>query len=109
MMRKDAPLPPQLDMNAYADFIENGITACDGACLARQKQIEERVEKAFRHQPASRGKPSFPVMRKSCSAEPSFAMELKRLRGLSVEERVLEALGMGDRFSWLAPTRKEDS
>jgi len=46
-------------------------------------------------------------MRKSHSAAQSFAQELKRLRAMSIEERILEALGMAERFSWLVPVNKE--
>lgn len=48
----------------------------------------------------------YPAMQKSHCAAQSFAQELKRLCAMSVEERVLEALGMGERFSWLAPADK---
>ncbi len=50
---------------------------------------------------------SFPVMRESRSAQQSFAVEMRRLHGMSIEDRVREALGMNDRFSWLDPTKKD--
>lgn len=50
-----------------------------------------------------RGTNPFPGKRKSRSAEQSFAGELKRLRGMSMEQRVIEALGMSERFSWIPP------
>jgi len=50
---------------------------------------------------------SFPAMRKSHSAQQSFEMEMQRLRRMSIEERVREALEMQDRFAWLAPSREE--
>jgi hypothetical protein len=34
-------------------------------------------------------------------AERSRALELKRVRRLSVRERIVAALTLGDRFSWL--------
>lgn len=43
------------------------------------------------------------VARKSHCANQSLAAELQRLRGMSMEERVLEALGMGMRYSWIEP------
>ncbi len=51
------------------------------------------------------GKP-FPRRQRSCSADKSFESEMKRLRSMSIEERVLEALGMSKRFSWLNPAKK---
>ena len=45
-------------------------------------------------------------MRTSRSARQSFDAEMTRLRGMSIEERVLEALGMAERYSWLE--RKPD-
>lgn len=53
-----------------------------------------------------RGAKPFPDQRRSRSAEQSFAMELNRLRSLSVEELALEALGMPERFSWIPPSSK---
>ncbi len=52
------------------------------------------------------GKP-FPDARRSRSAELSFAMEMKRLRGMSIEERVLEALSLSERFFWLNPSTSD--
>jgi hypothetical protein len=49
---------------------------------------------------------TFPALRKSRCAQESLASELKRLRKLSIEERVLEALGMSERFAWILPTPK---
>ncbi len=46
---------------------------------------------------------SFPEKRRSRSAAQSFEMEMKRLRSMTIEERVLEALGLSERFSWLTP------
>jgi hypothetical protein len=50
---------------------------------------------------------TFPRMRKSQSAQQSFTEEVNRLHGMSIEERVLEALGMNQRFSWLNPTPRD--
>ncbi len=46
-------------------------------------------------------------MRQSHSAQQSFDVELQRLRRMSIEERVREALGMQDRFAGLAPCAEE--
>ena len=43
-------------------------------------------------------------MRKSRCAQLSFAVELQRLHAMSVEDRVLEALGMHTHFAGLDPT-----
>lgn len=45
--------------------------------------------------------------RKSHSADASFAAELRRLREMSIEDRVLEALGMGSRYAGLEPVARE--
>lgn len=42
-------------------------------------------------------------MRKSHCARQSFDAEMKRLRGMSIEDRVLEALDMADHYAWLDP------
>jgi hypothetical protein len=42
-------------------------------------------------------------MRRSVSAEKSREDELRRLRLMTIEERIHKALGMKDRFSWLKP------
>ena len=49
---------------------------------------------------------TFPGVRRSRCARESSAAELKRLRNTSIEDRVLEALGMSERFAWLLPTPK---
>ncbi len=46
--------------------------------------------------------------RRSASAEASFQAELERVRGMSIEQRVLEALTMSERFAWLVPTPLQD-
>jgi hypothetical protein len=48
--------------------------------------------------------PAFPRPRKSHCADQARTAELARLRRLSIEERIAEALSMSDRFSWLRPT-----
>jgi len=48
----------------------------------------------------------FPKSVVSISARKSFEKELARLRSLSVEERILEALSLQDVFSWLEPVEK---
>ena len=42
-------------------------------------------------------------MRRSVSVEKSREDELRRLRLMTIEERIHKALGMKDRFSWLKP------
>ena len=42
------PLPPRLSMDEYADFVEASLRVCDGAQVARQKAIEERIRAPFR-------------------------------------------------------------
>lgn len=49
----------------------------------------------------------FPRMRHSRSARLSMDLELLRLRGMSIEARIIEALSIPDRFSWLQPTLKD--
>ena len=51
----------------------------------------------------------FPRMTPSVSANKSLARELERLRNLSIEARIEEALTMKNRFAWLksAPTKEE--
>jgi hypothetical protein len=51
--------------------------------------------------------PGFPGMRRSHSARQSFDRELSRLRAMSIESRINEALSMKDRFSWLKPAMKD--
>jgi hypothetical protein len=46
-------------------------------------------------------------MRKSHSAQQSLDAELSRLRRLSIEARVVEALSPQDLFVWLEPTAKD--
>jgi len=41
---------------------------------------------------------SFPSLRKSRCARQSFEQELNRVRNMSIEERVQEALGMANHF-----------
>lgn len=49
---------------------------------------------------------TFPRPRKSRCAEQARAAELARLRRMSIEDRITEALSMSDRFSWLQPAAK---
>lgn len=49
---------------------------------------------------------AFPRMYESHSARISFETELKRLRGMTIEERVIEALGMHERFFEFLPQEK---
>ena len=46
-------------------------------------------------------------MTPSASADESFARELKRVRNLSVEERIVEALTMRERLGRLNPVPRE--
>jgi hypothetical protein len=59
------------------------------------------------HSSKIRVREGFPALRKSHCAQASFAVELKRLRAMSIEERVLEALGLHNRFSWIDPIPKD--
>jgi hypothetical protein len=63
-------------------------------------------EAISRHSGKTRTPRTFPALRKSRCAQESLAAELKRLRKLSIEERILEALDMSDRFAWILPTPK---
>ena len=49
----------------------------------------------------------FPGMRRSHSARQAFDRELSRLRAMSIESRINEALSLKDRFSWLKPAKKD--
>jgi hypothetical protein len=55
----------------------------------------------------ARAKPDFPRMRRSHSARQSFDRELSRLRAMSIENRINEALSLKDRFAWLKPAAKD--
>ncbi|MGF1678794.1 MAG: hypothetical protein ACFCUX_06330 [Candidatus Methylacidiphilales bacterium] len=50
---------------------------------------------------------SFPKKRSSSSAEASRAAEIRRVRGMSVEERIKEALSLSRRFCGLIQTHKD--
>ncbi|MDX2226652.1 MAG: hypothetical protein SFY92_06160, partial [Verrucomicrobiae bacterium] len=50
---------------------------------------------------------TFPKARKSHCAGQSFDAEMKRLRAMTIEQRVLEALGMNERFAWITPVSKD--
>lgn len=52
-----------------------------------------------------RGRPSG---RRSACADASLHAEIGRLARMSVEERITEALGMGQRFEALKPTSVKD-
>lgn len=45
----------------------------------------------------------FPRLVASASARKSFEREMVRLRGMSVEARIAEALSLNEDFSWLEP------
>ena len=42
------PPPPRLSMDEYADFVEATLRQSDMVCVARQKELEERVRMPFR-------------------------------------------------------------
>ena len=42
--------------------------------------------------------------RRSASAEAAFKAEMKRVRAMTIKERMIEALEMSQRFSWIQPT-----
>jgi hypothetical protein len=44
--------------------------------------------------------------RRSVSAEASLKAEIERTRRMTVEERILAALSMRKRFSWVKPVRE---
>lgn len=51
---------------------------------------------------------SFPKKRRSVSAESALRQELARVEVMTLEERVLAALSMKQRFDWLQkPTEKK--
>jgi hypothetical protein len=72
--------------------------------VGRQPEVMNKAVK----QPAKRirSPQSLPSMRKSRSAQESFAAEMQRLRAMSIEERVLEALGMDTRLPQAIPGPK---
>jgi len=49
----------------------------------------------------------FPRVRRSHSARQAFERELTRLRAMSIESRINEALSLKDRFAWLKPAMKD--
>jgi len=53
---------------------------------------------------APAGKPPGGPRRSACAAK-SREQEIERLHRMSVKERISEALGMGERFSWIKPAR----
>ena len=70
------------------------------------KRADHRLERAS-HPPEG-----FPRSVASASARKSFEREMARLHGMSVEERIAEALSLDEAFSWLEPvviTRTRDS
>jgi hypothetical protein len=69
--------------------------------LCSLKEVRNRPAAAL---PRTRG---FPRMRKSHSAQQSMDVELARLRSMSIEDRVVEALSIKDLFVWLKPTGKD--
>ena len=48
----------------------------------------------------------FPRPVASTSARKSFEREMARLRGMSIEARIVEALSLNEEFSWLEPVVK---
>lgn len=48
----------------------------------------------------------FPTARPSASMRASRAAELARLRSMTVEQRIKEALALADRFRGVIPSRK---
>lgn len=47
----------------------------------------------------------FPTRRRSVSAEASFRAEQARISAMTIEERVIAALSLPDRFSWIGESR----
>ena len=56
-----------------------------------------------RQERASHPREGFPRLVASASARKSFEREMMRLRGMSFEARIAEALSLNDDFSWLEP------
>ena len=52
---------------------------------------------------AARPRERFPRSIASASARKSFEREMARLRSMSVEERIMEALSLNEEFAWLEP------
>jgi len=42
------PLPPQLSMDEYADFVESSLRESNPTHTARQKELEKRIRASFR-------------------------------------------------------------
>ena len=51
---------------------------------------------------------SFPRLRPSVSHQASRQAEIARVRRMTIEERVKEALGMASRFSAMQPAPRKD-
>jgi len=45
--------------------------------------------------------------RHSACADAALRAEIKRIRGMTIEERIKAALSMRERFAWLAPTKRK--
>ena len=50
------PLPPQLNLDDYADFVALSIQQSDRAKVAKQKKIEKTFSKAFSINPENSNK-----------------------------------------------------
>lgn len=42
--------------------------------------------------------------RRSASAEAAFKAEMERVRAMTIKERMIEALELSQRFSWIQPS-----
>ncbi|MES2997565.1 MAG: hypothetical protein V4733_12220 [Verrucomicrobiota bacterium] len=50
--------------------------------------------------------PELPPPRRSASADSALRSEIKRVRRMTIEERVKAALSMGEKFAWLSSASK---
>lgn len=73
------------------------------AMTSRRKGNQEFKAGKAQDVGAASTRPGFPTMIPSVSADKSFARELARLQGLSIEARIEEALTMKEQFTWLNP------
>jgi hypothetical protein len=52
-------------------------------------------------------KPSIPPQRRSVSSDAALRAEINRVARMTIHQRVIAALSMRDRFSWITPVSKE--
>jgi hypothetical protein len=83
--------------------------AFPSACFSLIELAKYPTMKQVRNQRSATApaKTGFPRLRKSHCARQSFDRELSRLRAMSIENRINEALSLKDRFSGLNPAVKD--